>query len=89
MIQTGDTAPYTLFTKILLCLKVLCMHCMCACVCVCAPACMYMCANAHECRCPQRPEKGVGFSGSGVTGSCEPPDGGAGNKTWVLFKSSQ
>lgn len=48
MIQTVDIAPYTLFTKILLCLKVLCMHCMCACVCVCALACMYMPSEARK-----------------------------------------
>lgn len=38
MIQTGNTAPYTLFTKILLCLKVLCHACVSvplhACTCV-------------------------------------------------------
>lgn len=35
---------------------------------------------------PQRPEENVGSSGTGVTGTCEPPDEGAGNPVCVLCK---
>ena len=33
---------------------------------------------------PKRPEKGVGYSGAGVTGSSEPCDVAAKNQTQVL-----
>lgn len=34
----------------------------------------------HKCRCAKRPEEDVRSSGSGVTDSCEPPDGVLGTK---------
>lgn len=33
------------------------------------------------CKCPQRPEDGIGYLGAGLTGSCEPPCVGDGNQT--------
>jgi hypothetical protein len=33
----------------------------------------------QECRYPQKLEEGIGSSGTGVTGSSEPPEVGAGN----------
>lgn len=39
----------------------------------------------HKWRCPQRPEKGVGFSRTGGRGSCNPSDMDAWNQTWDLF----
>lgn len=36
-----------------------------------------------------RPEEGIRFHGTGVTGSCEPPDVGDENQTWILCKSSK
>lgn len=42
-----------------------------------------MCAGAWS------PEEDVRVLGPGVTGSGESPTVGAGNETWVLFKSSK
>lgn len=39
------------------------------------------------CRCPQSPEYVVKSPEAGVTGSCKPPDMGAGFRTQVLCKS--
>lgn len=36
-------------------------------------------ANVCGCRCPWRPDEGVGSLGIGVTGGCDPPDLGTGN----------
>lgn len=44
-----------------------------------ARTCVDMRMNADALR-----SQGVGFSGSRVTGSCEPPDGGARNQTGPL-----
>lgn len=44
---------------------------------------VHMCAGPHL----QMPEEGIRFLGPGVTSSCEPPDKGVGNQTWVLRKS--
>lgn len=44
-----------------------------------------MCVNVlcdympQVCRCPVKPEVGIGSSGAGVLGGCEIPDVGAGN----------
>lgn len=38
---------------------------------------VYICVCAHECRCPQRPERAVRYLGVGVTSGCESPDMGA------------
>ena len=40
---------------------------------------VYVWIWAHECRYPERPEEGIRSPGAGITGSCEPPDVGAGN----------
>lgn len=40
------------------------------------------------CRCLQSSEEDTGALEAGVTGGCEPPDLCAGNRTWVLSKSS-
>ena len=51
--------------------------CVCVCVCVCARLCMNMQReDAGELRVQ---EKAPRFPGTGVPGSCEPPDVGAGN----------
>lgn len=42
-----------------------------------------MWACAHESRCPQSPEDGVGSPAGGVTGNGEPSDVGAGSQAWV------
>lgn len=39
--------------------------------------------------CPQKPQKGTGNPGAGVTDSREPPDVVAGNRTLVLRKSNR
>lgn len=49
------------------------------CVCVCL---LYV--RAHMCKCQWRPEEDVESSGAGVTGVCEPPNVGAGNRNRVL-----
>lgn len=41
---------------------------------------VYMCMS-HMCICLQKPEEGVRFPGTGVTGSCVPPDVGSGKQT--------
>lgn len=42
--------------------------------------CVYMCGVcAHECGCLQRPEKGVRYSGAGLTDGCKLLDPGIGN----------
>lgn len=38
--------------------------CLCLCVCTCTPACMWICT--HECRCLQRPQKGIRSPVAGV-----------------------
>lgn len=43
---------------------------MCAFLPVCTPG---------TCKCPQKPEEGIEFSGTQLTGSFEPPNIGAGN----------
>lgn len=37
-------------------------------------SCMFM--HAHECRCPQKTEEGVGYPGAEATDGCEQPDMG-------------
>lgn len=37
--------------------------------------------------CPRRPKNGTGFLGTEVAGDCDGPSVGAGNPTWVLFRS--
>lgn len=54
--------------------------CVCTRACVCVP---------HVCGCLKMPEEGVGWLGAEVTGGCELPSLGTGNKTWVLWKSSK
>jgi hypothetical protein len=64
--------------------------CMCVhvhvCVCdvfVCVRVCMCvwcMCTCIHECKCLQRPEEGIRFSGAGLTGGCESLNMGARNQ---------
>lgn len=44
---------------------------------------------SHVCGYLQRPEKGVGSPGTGVSGSLQLPDVGAGNRTSVLWESSK
>ena len=41
-----------------------------------------------DCSWPQMPEEGVELPRAGVTGGCELPTVGAGNRTWILHKSS-
>lgn len=38
---------------------------------------------------PWKPEEGIGPPGAGLTCSCELSDVGAGNQTWVFWKSSK
>lgn len=38
------------------------------------------------CRCPWKPEEGIGFLGAGVSGGCELPDADAGNRAGVPWK---
>lgn len=56
------------------------------CVCVVHAFCVSVC---HMCGGPVENIKGRLYSGIVVTGSCEPPNVGAGNRTWVLWNSSQ
>jgi len=46
---------------------------------LCVHVCMCLCA--HTCASAWGPEEEVEFSGTGVTGSCEPPVVGAGGQT--------
>lgn len=55
----------------------------------------FICMHAHlreyasaVCRCPWRPEE-VGSLGTGVVGSCELPNAGAGDPSWLLSKSGK
>lgn len=47
------------------------------CLCVSLPV-------THVCQSPWTPEEGIRYRGIGITGSCEPPDMGAGKRSWVL-----
>lgn len=58
--------------------------CTCVSMCVCAHACA-----THTCRYPRRPEEAVGSLEAAVTGRYELTDISAGNRTWVLCKSSR
>lgn len=49
------------------------------CVCVCMP---YMCKYSWV------PEEGIRYLRTGVTGNCEPPNVGAGNRALVLSKNN-
>lgn len=44
--------------------------------------------SVSVCGCLQRPEKGVGFLGAGVTDSCELPDVGAGSLIQVFGETA-
>jgi hypothetical protein len=57
----------------------------CMCVCVCAQ--VYISALS-VCKCLQKPEENVGFPKIRVTGSCEPPSVGAGNRTPGLSRAA-
>ena len=49
--------------------------------------CMYVCVCVCGCFVFIRPEEGIRCPEVVVTGSFEPPDMGAGNQTWNLYKS--
>lgn len=40
------------------------------------------------CGFPQKQEKGIGSSGTGVAVNCEPPSMGTGNQAWVLCRTA-
>lgn len=60
-------------------------------VCMCTFVSMCLCNRACVCAClcPQRLEEGVRCPGAGVTGSCELPNMGTRNQTWMLCKNSK
>lgn len=50
---------------------------------------MFMCVyTPYVCRCPKRPDEGVGAPGTGFTGGYDPSGVGAGSQTKVLCKSN-
>lgn len=56
---------------------------------VCVSIWVCVCIHAHECGCPQGPEKGSTFSGSGLSGSCELLDWNDTQDLWQSSKSSE
>lgn len=50
--------------------------------------CLCVCEHVHTQPCPWRPEEGTGFSGAGITQSCELPHMGAGTQS-VCWKNKQ
>lgn len=73
----------------------MCVHCVYACVsvsmCVCVSACVSVCICMCicVCVCVWWPEEGLRSPGVGVTGTCEPPDMGAGTWPQFLWESSK
>jgi hypothetical protein len=65
---------------------------MCLCMCVCVCVCVCVCAHAHVhllVQYPKSPGESVRSLRVEVTGNYEPPDVGAGNQAWVLWKNMQ
>lgn len=52
--------------------------------------CVYLCVvYVHMCADAQRGYEALDPPGPGLTGGCGPPDMSAGNRAWVLRKSSR
>jgi hypothetical protein len=83
----GSLLPFVC-VHVCLCICVfMCVHvrlCVFVCLCVCVCIFVYL---AYGCRCPQMTEEGFGSCSAGVIGGCQPPIVGAGNGTYVPWKS--